>query len=161
MDETLINKFMERATEQDAEVLLVKAGTAAEAIGKLALDSGLKTFSVSEGMPPSVSEALKAAGLSEAEPPADIAVTGASWAVAETGTLVIEGQRRRFITAEVHVVIIDGSKMLEDLADIPFGEEGAPFLTLVTGPSRTADIERVLVLGAHGPRRLVVLIEKP
>jgi L-lactate utilization protein LutC len=161
MDETLINKFIERATEQDAEVLTVETGAVPEAISKLARESGMKTFSVSEGMPPSVKEALNAAGLSEAGPPAGIAVTGASWAVAETGTLVIEGQRRQFITAEVHVVVIDGSKMLGNLDDIPFGEEQSSSLTLVTGPSRTADIERVLVLGAHGPRRLVVLIEKP
>jgi len=161
MDEALISKFIERATEQDAEVMTVGAGTAAEAIGKLARESGLKSFSVAEGTAPAVAEALKAAGLSESTPPSELAVTGASWAVAETGTLVIKGTRRQFITAETHVVVLDGAKMLDNLDDIPFGEETAPFLTLVTGPSRTADIERVLVLGAHGPRRLVVLIEKP
>jgi L-lactate utilization protein LutC len=161
MDEALIKQFMERAAEHDAEVLLVESGGVPGAIEDIARDSGMKTFSVSKGLEPAVGEALQNSGLAEAEPPADIAVTGASWAVAETGSLLIKGPRRRFITSEVHVAVVDGSSVLKNLDDIPFGLEAAPYLTLVTGPSRTADIERVLVLGAHGPRRLVVLIEKP
>jgi L-lactate utilization protein LutC len=158
MDEALIRKFIERAGEQNAEVLTVDSGSAAAAVGEIARKSGLKTFSVSEGLSQSVKDALKDAGLANSEPPAGIAVTDASWAVAETGTIVVMGSRRRFITSEVHVAILDGSKLLNNLEDIPLGQETDPFLTLVTGPSRTADIERVLVLGAHGPRRLVVLV---
>jgi L-lactate utilization protein LutC len=158
MDEALIRKFIERAVEQNAEVLTVDSGSSAAAVGEIARKSGLKTFSVSEGLSQSVKDALKDAGLANSEPPAGIAVTDASWAVAETGTIVVMGSRRRFITSEVHVAILDGSKLLNNLEDIPLGQETDPFLTLVTGPSRTADIERVLVLGAHGPRRLVVLV---
>jgi L-lactate utilization protein LutC len=138
--------------------LTVDSGSSAAAVGEIARKSGLKTFSVSEGLSQSVKDALKDAGLANSEPPAGIAVTDASWAVAETGTIVVMGSRRRFITSEVHVAILDGSKLLNNLEDIPLGQETDPFLTLVTGPSRTADIERVLVLGAHGPRRLVVLV---
>jgi L-lactate dehydrogenase complex protein LldG len=158
MDESLIKKFIDRATEQNAEVLTVDSGLVAATVGKVARESGLRTFSVSEGLSQSVKDALKDAGLSDSEPPADIAVTGAAWAVAETGTLVVRGSRRRFITSEVHVAVVEGSRMLANLEDIPFFGENSPFLTLVTGPSRTADIERILVLGAHGPRRLVVLV---
>lgn len=158
MDESLINKFIERATEQDTEVLTVKSGTIAAVVGKVAMESGLKTFSVSDGLTQSVKDALIDAGLAEREPPADISVTWAEWAVAETGTLVLRGSRRRFITSEVHVAVVEGSRLLVNLEDIPFSGETSPFLTLVTGPSRTADIERTLVLGAHGPRRLVVLV---
>jgi L-lactate dehydrogenase complex protein LldG len=160
MDESLIKKFIDRAGEQNAEVLTVDSGSVAATVGEIVRESGLKTFSVSEGLSQaqSVRDALKDAGLADSEPPAGIAVTDASWAVAETGTLVIRGSRRRFITSEVHVAILEGSRLLKDLEDVPFSVEASPFLTLVTGPSRTADIERVLVLGAHGPRRLVVLV---
>jgi L-lactate dehydrogenase complex protein LldG len=160
MDESLIKKFMERAGEQNAEVLTVDSGSVAATVGEIARESGLKTFSVSEGLSQSqsVRDALKDAGLAECEPPAEVAVTGASWAVAETGTLVIRGSRRRFITSEIHVAVVEGSRLLKNLEDIQFSGETSPFLTLVSGPSRTADIERVLVLGAHGPRRLVVLV---
>jgi L-lactate dehydrogenase complex protein LldG len=158
MDESLIKKFIDRAGEQNAEVSTVDSGSVAAAVGKIARESGLKTFSVSEGLSQSVKDALKDAGLADSEPPAGIAVTGAAWAVAETGTLVIRGSRRQFITSELHVAVVEGSRLLKNLDDMPFSGETLPFLTLVTGPSRTADIERVLVLGAHGPRRLVVLI---
>ncbi len=158
MDESLINKFIDRATEQNTEVLTVESHAIAAAVGKVAKESGLKTFSVSDGLPQLVKDALIDAGLADSEPPADIAVTDAAWAVAETGTLVIRGSRRQFITSEVHVAVVEGSRLLANLEDISFSGETAPFLTLVTGPSRTADIERTLVLGAHGPRRLVVLV---
>lgn len=158
MDESLIKRFIERAVEQNAEVLTVDSRSVAAAVAKVVRESGLKTFSVSDGLSRAIKDSLIDAGLAESEPLADIAVTGTAWALAETGTLVIKGLRRRFITSEVHVAIIESSRMLANLDDIPFSEETTPFLTLVTGPSRTADIERILVLGAHGPRRLVVLI---
>lgn len=158
MDESLIKKFTERATEQNAEVMTVDSGSVASAVVKVARESGLKTFSASGGLSRSIKEALSDVGLAEIEPPADIAVTDASWAIAETGTLVIKGSRRRFITSEMHIAVVEGSRLLANLEKITFSEETSPFLTLVTGPSRTADIERILVLGAHGPRRLVVLI---
>jgi L-lactate dehydrogenase complex protein LldG len=161
MDEALVRKFTERAQEQDAEVLCVESGAVPATAAKIATEAGLKTFCVSRGLPDSIKGVLREAGLEESQPPADIAVTGVSWAVAETGTLLIRGMRRQFITAEVHIAVVDGSSVLGDLDDIQLAGDEAPCITLVTGPSRTADIERVLVLGAHGPRRLVVIIEKP
>jgi L-lactate dehydrogenase complex protein LldG len=158
MDETLITMFTERAEAQDAEVLRVNSGDLSAAIENIVRESGLATFSISEGLAHRIKEALSGEGLAEASQPTDIAVTGAAWAVAETGSLLIRGSRRGFMTSEMHVAVVDASSILRDLDDIPFGMEAEPFLTIITGPSRTADIERVLVLGAHGPRRLVVLI---
>ena len=160
MDEAMIKKFIERAQEQHAEVLTVESGSVADAVGKIALESGARTFSLSDDLQFPVADALKEAGLQECPPPADIAVTGASWAVAETGTLVIEGSRRLFITSGTHIAVVSAVKLLSSLDDIPLAEGLTPPFTFVTGPSRTADIERVLVLGAHGPRRLVVLLHK-
>jgi len=64
----------------------------------------------------------------------------------------------------VHVVVATMDQLLTDLdAAVKFvrkryGDQLPSTLSVVTGPSRTADIEKILVLGAHGPKRLVVLM---
>ena len=45
-----------------------------------------------------------------------------------------------------------------ELIDAKYGKAMPSFITLITGPSRTGDIERILVLGAHGPKKLTVVI---
>jgi len=99
---------------------------------------------------------------------ADLGVTTAQWGVAETGTLVLESdsERHRLVSLlpPVHVAILDASAILSTLGALLSAvrreEQGgpAPALTLITGPSRTADIELTLVVGVHGPRELHVLL---
>ncbi|MFO7868267.1 MAG: LUD domain-containing protein [Bacteroidales bacterium] len=72
-------------------------------------------------------------------------------------------QSRTLISApEVHIVIAYEKQLVPDLPqalqNIPARDSSQ--LTVVTGPSRTADIEKTLVLGAHGPKRLCVIIIK-
>ncbi|MBN2171722.1 MAG: LUD domain-containing protein [Candidatus Krumholzibacteriota bacterium] len=97
----------------------------------------------------------------------DTAWTLADGLVAETGTLLLSGRRpqaRRLVfLAETHVALAAEETVVETLGDYLAAPPAAAFrarvghqLTLVTGPSRTADIEKTLVLGVHGPRRLVV-----
>ena len=65
---------------------------------------------------------------------------------------------------EHHIVIARTSQVVPDLTDAytrvreSFGAKWPSFVTTITGPSRTADIEKILVLGAHGPRELSVII---
>jgi L-lactate dehydrogenase complex protein LldG len=94
--------------------------------------------------------------------------------VAETGTLVLPGGPQRPTTlnllCETEIVVLRASRVVgayEAAFDLVRTELAAPAggmlprnIMLVTGPSRSADIESVLELGAHGPRRLhVVLID--
>jgi L-lactate dehydrogenase complex protein LldG len=94
--------------------------------------------------------------------------------VAETGTLVLPGGPDRPTTlnllSETEIVVLRASRVVgpyEDVWDLLRSEIAAPAggmlprnVMLVTGPSRSADIESVLELGAHGPRRLhIVLID--
>lgn len=94
--------------------------------------------------------------------------------VAETGTLVLPGGPERPTTlnllSETEIVVLRASRVVgpyEDVWDLLRAEVAAPAggrlprnVMLVTGPSRSADIESVLELGAHGPRRLhIVLID--
>lgn len=86
-------------------------------------------------------------------------------AVAETGTLVLDSSRELHRLASlvppVHVALLDAAAIVEDLGALFTGlaaQEPPPTLTLVTGPSRTADIELELVMGVHGPAELHVLL---
>ena len=92
------------------------------------------------------------------------AFTLADGLIAETGTLVLSGlrpgSRRAALLAEEHWALVSDELVFDTLGH--FLEAGSwsgragPALTLITGPSRTADIEKILVMGAHGPRRLVI-----
>jgi L-lactate dehydrogenase complex protein LldG len=99
---------------------------------------------------------------------ASAGVTGANFALADTGTLVLESTEESLRIAttlpERHFALLDPSKILSDsLAAVPYlrgFHQRAPrnYLAYITGPSRTADIERVLTIGVHGPRELHVLL---
>jgi L-lactate dehydrogenase complex protein LldG len=98
----------------------------------------------------------------------DAGITGAQWAVAETGTLVLESDRERHRLASlvppVHIAILEARNIRHTLGEILaiVSERGADALsrtvTFVTGPSRTSDIELTLAIGVHGPGELHVVI---
>jgi len=64
----------------------------------------------------------------------------------------------------IHIVIAKASQLVWDLKDSlaymqkRYGQEIPTMISTITGPSRTADIEKRLVLGAHGPKELYVLL---
>ncbi|MDP6418768.1 MAG: LUD domain-containing protein [Candidatus Krumholzibacteria bacterium] len=106
-------------------------------------------------------EILDFAGGREAVREGEISFTLAEAVIMETGSLVLgsrfPGARRAAFLAEEHRALFPRENCFENLADY-LKKRGVPpgDLTLITGPSRTADIEKVLVLGAHGPRRLLL-----
>jgi len=97
-----------------------------------------------------------------------VSVTGAFAAVAETGTLVLTSGAGHPTTLnflpETHVVVLraaDVAAGLEDVWDRLRAVRGADMprtVNMVTGPSRSADIGQELQMGAHGPRRLHILL---
>lgn len=97
----------------------------------------------------------------------DAAISGCDCLIAQTGSIMVTaasaGGRALSVFPPHHVVIATRSQLVENLADafaiarkkhinIP------AFLSFITGPSRTGDIERILVLGAHGPKKLTVIL---
>lgn len=86
--------------------------------------------------------------------------------VAQTGSILTSsacGGRGASIVPPCHIVYGRGEQIFPDiaaaLARVPIEVPGASYVGLITGSSRTADIEKILVQGAHGPRRLVVILE--
>ncbi len=82
--------------------------------------------------------------------------------IAKTGTLVElseqDGDRRISLLPDTHVAILPGSKLLPDLQAWLKRNGDLNQATFISGPSRTADIEKRIVIGAHGPKRLIILL---
>ena len=96
-------------------------------------------------------------------------VSHAFGAVAETGTLVLASGSDNPTTLNFlpdnHIVVVDAQDIASDFESVfaklraRYGERQLPrVVNMITGPSRSADIEQTLILGAHGPRRLHVII---
>lgn len=95
---------------------------------------------------------------------ARVGVSEFDWALADTGTLAQDAtdHRLRLVSTlvETHVALFRREHLLPDLGALlaRVDPRRARYLACVTGPSRTADIERVLTIGVHGPRKLVVVV---
>ena len=119
-------------------------------------------------------EICGASGLTVLQPPLrahqsqiHTALTGADWAIAETGTLVLdsgsEDLRIATMLSETHIAWIPASRILPDataLSAYLVEKMKSPpgYMAFITGASRTADIERVLAIGVHGPQELHILV---
>jgi L-lactate dehydrogenase complex protein LldG len=96
-----------------------------------------------------------------------VGITGAFCAIAETGTLMLLSGPRTPAAAsllpETHIAVMRADRLvgtMEDAWRLLRAESGAPprAVNFVSGPSRTADIEQTLTLGAHGPYRVHVVL---
>ena len=94
---------------------------------------------------------------------ARIGITQMDWALANTGTLVQNStqveQRLASSLTFIHIAMIATDRLLSDLPALltKVRPRDSGYIAMITGPSRTADIERVLTIGVHGPERLVIL----
>ena len=97
----------------------------------------------------------------------DIGFTIAQAGVAETGTLLLDSRseelRLATMLCEVHVCVLKVSTLRETSYDVEemvraLSKDGPAYVAFVTGASRTADIERVLAIGVHGPLEMHILL---
>ncbi|POB11312.1 hypothetical protein CO251_05215 [Sulfobacillus sp. hq2] len=97
---------------------------------------------------------------------ASVGVTGAAWAAADTGTVALYASAQTSLSASLlpptHVVLLPKRRIYATLAEglrAVHAQGAVPHLVkLISGPSMTADIEGQLVVGVHGPRRVVTVI---
>lgn len=95
-----------------------------------------------------------------------IGITQADYALADTGTLVVFSQpgegRALSLLPPVHIAVLEESRILAGLDELIAREPNFPELSsamiFITGPSRTADIEKTLSVGVHGPGELHVVV---
>lgn len=99
----------------------------------------------------------------EAAEMARIGITQMDWALVNTGTLVQNStaieQRLASSLTSIHIALIATDKLLSDLNALltKIDPREVGYIAMITGPSRTADIERVLTIGVHGPKRLIII----
>jgi L-lactate dehydrogenase complex protein LldG len=97
----------------------------------------------------------------------DVGITECDALVAQTGSVLITsrsaGGRALSVLPPHHVVLARREQLIADLPEAfsllkrKYAPNYPSFISFITGPSRTGDIERILVLGAHGPKKLTIL----
>jgi L-lactate dehydrogenase complex protein LldG len=98
----------------------------------------------------------------------DAGLTQCEALVAQTGSVLVSapsaGGRALSVLPPHHIVLARQNQMVPDLtaalkrAQEKFKDKFPSFMSFISGPSRTGDIERILVLGAHGPKKLTILL---
>ena len=170
----LLDVLVERLEDYRASVLRCTPDRVAATVTR-ALDAGLGTGWTPEGVvvAPGLPADWRPDGVREDDgrPAVELArfaatVTGVAVAVAETGTLVLDGspgtgRRALSLLPDCLVCVVTADQVVggvpEGLARLP---QTAP-LTMISGPSATSDIELSRVEGVHGPRTLLVVLAGP
>jgi L-lactate dehydrogenase complex protein LldG len=139
----------------------------AEGWKKIATHSGELTDKAAQVLDRPVCNTDRPYNVSELES-CDVGITECDALIAQTGSILVTarsaGGRALSVLPPHHVVLARRDQLIADLPDAfallkaRYGENYPSFISFITGPSRTGDIERILVLGAHGPRRLTIFL---
>jgi L-lactate dehydrogenase complex protein LldG len=169
----IVALFCERVADYRATVRRVTADELVDAVAAACAERGAKRV-VTTQSPPTPSD-IGGLELVADDPPLsaqaldgfDGVLTGCALAIAETGTIVLDGgarSGRRAITLvpDYHVCVVEAERIVASVPDAvaelaEAAADGRP-ITLVSGPSATSDIELDRVEGVHGPRTLDVLV---
>jgi L-lactate dehydrogenase complex protein LldG len=166
-----LQRFAERVRDYGADVAVVGEGDLRSAVAEAASRLGVRTLLVPPDWPPEADPpgltVRRDHGLSPEEvAQVDAALTESALAVAETGSILLDGgprQGRRLLTLlpDRHFCVVRSSRIVDGVGDAirRLGPpQGPGALTWISGPSATSDIELSRVEGVHGPRHLSVWI---
>ncbi|HEX9667134.1 MAG TPA: lactate utilization protein [Thermodesulfobacteriota bacterium] len=182
--ENLIENFMNELTKVNGIAKVINnEDQIKEYLSNLTAESNSKSFLVWETAlikKLKVIEYLESNGLrlikshdKEQLAKADIGITEADYAIADSGTLVLFSNPKKprlvSLIAPVHIAILESKKIVHNIFQLfqivkheyhqeMRGKNPMRCLTFITGPSRTADIELNLTLGVHGPKEVHILI---
>jgi L-lactate dehydrogenase complex protein LldG len=128
----------------------------------------VQVFCRESGLLKMLKEPLKGLLISDDLPEADVSITGCEALIARTGSILMssaqESGRTVSVYAPVHICIAYSSQLVYEIRDglemlmEKYKNKIPSFITLATGPSRTADIEKTLVVGVHGPKDVYVFL---
>jgi L-lactate dehydrogenase complex protein LldG len=168
VDEGSVDRFCERVAEYKATVTRVSAAELPGTVSELCRGKRI-------AVPPGGPDVLSGVEVVVDDPPLspqaldglDGVLTGCALAIAETGTIVLDGgersgRRALTLVPDWHICIVEADAIVAGLPDAvaalrEAADEGRP-ITLVSGPSATSDIELDRVEGVHGPRTLDVVV---
>jgi L-lactate dehydrogenase complex protein LldG len=166
----IVAQFVKKATEAAASVEISGRGSIADAVSKFLRDHNLPQ-SLRSGDDPRLKDIIWPAGSPQILPgPSDGSdLSGLSHAfggVSETGTLILLSGPDNPTTVnflpENHIVVVEASDLAANYeaiwARLRSNGSMPRTVNMVTGPSRSADIEQTLILGAHGPVRLHIIV---
>ncbi len=127
-----------------------------------------QVFCREKGLLPILEEPLKGLLIYDDLPDADVSITSCEALIARTGSIMMssaqDSGRTVSIYAPVHICIAYSSQLVYDIRDgielltEKYKNKIPSFITVATGPSRTADIEKTLVVGVHGPKDVYVFL---
>jgi L-lactate dehydrogenase complex protein LldG len=163
-----IETFIERLQHYGATTQRVAHDELDEAVRTTLSDRGGRRLVAPDGIPESWLEQIEAVRDSPPLDPHELdgvdgVITNCAGAIAQTGTIVLDGSRgmgRRALTLvpDYHLCIVRAAQIVSCLPQaIPQLHPTRP-LTFISGPSATVDIEMVLISGVHGPRQLEVIV---
>jgi L-lactate dehydrogenase complex protein LldG len=161
--EELAGKFYRAASLEDARAYaaaLLGGKTAVASSAALLRECGITAL---DGVRSGVTEERE---LRELCARVDVGITSADYALADTGTLVMfssrEEARMISLLPPVHLAVVRTDRILTGLDQLftlePLPGQRSSSMVLITGPSRTADIEQILIRGVHGPGELHVVV---
>jgi L-lactate dehydrogenase complex protein LldG len=163
-----LSTFLERLRDYGAGTARVDAAALDAAVREALRARGARRVVAPEGVPGSWLEGFEVLRDAPALDPhdldaADAVVTTCAIAIAQTGTIVLDGTSpmgRRVLTLvpDHHVCVVRTDQVVGSIPEALARLDPVRPLTFVSGPSATVDIEMVRVQGVHGPRRLDVLV---
>jgi L-lactate dehydrogenase complex protein LldG len=174
----VLAQFLARSERLGVKVERCRAEGLAGAVAAALRAEGCRSAMVADDLGAGRDEvlaALRAAGVElidgqtpAAADPAEAGVSRATFGVAETGSLGVVGHalqpRMATMLPLVHVAVLEAGLVYPSLDEAfahlerAMGAEGVRYASLVTGPSRTADVEKTLAVGVHGPRAVHVVL---
>jgi L-lactate dehydrogenase complex protein LldG len=174
--EALTELLIDRLVDYRALVRQCAVDDLAATIAAAVADRGAETVVVPAGLDSSWIVGLSASVLTDgpladqltvpALDRVDGVITSCAVAIAETGTLILDGslgQGRRVLTLipDYHLCVVFPDQIVADVPQALARLEATRPLTMISGPSATSDIELNRVEGVHGPRTLEVIIVRP
>lgn len=167
--EACLSLLLERLRDYDAEIYETEPKDIALTLAAVVKKSGLQRFVLPLGLPgewlmPGPEWLRDEMLTQEVIDGADGVITGASCAIADSGTIALhhgplEGRRVLSLLPDWHLIVLKSSQVVETLPQY-FARFPEPprLVTWISGPSATADIEMTRIKGVHGPRNLNVLL---